>query len=298
MLRSLAVVAASLAMAGCATADRTSVPTAAPQGGPITVLASTTVLADLVRRVGGNRVDVVTLIPAGTDTHTFGGTVDIESELDLVVWNGLGLDDETAVYAPDPAHGLAIAESLDEVEMISDEQGNSNPHVWVDPANASVYLDRIRLTLIGIDPAGQATYDANTDSYLEQLERLEVDIRAQLDALPDENRSIYVTHDGLDYLAEFYGLEVLGTIYTGDDRELTADEQETLVAEIGSSGAQAVIGESHLPVEPAQSIATQAGVPWVQFVFTDSLGADPEPDTYEEATRHNVDLIVAALTLP
>ena len=295
MLRSAILLAAAIGVAGCATATRSPAPAATPEDGALTVMASTTVIADFVRQVGGRRVDVMTLMPAGTDPHTWENPMDLFRENDLVVWNGLGLDDATAEYAPDPARGVAIAESLDEVEFLSDEQGNPNPHLWVDPVNAAVYVDRIRLALIGLDPQGQESYDSNADAYLELLEELEVDVVAQLDQIADENRAVYVTHDGLDYLANFYGLEVLGTIYEGEDRDLSADETDALVEEILESAATAVIGESHIPAEPGETIATDAGVPWVKFVFTDSLGTDPQPDTYEEATRHNIDLIVAAL---
>jgi ABC-type Zn uptake system ZnuABC Zn-binding protein ZnuA len=291
------LLAATVALAGCATLRPTIAPPPTPADGALEVMASTTVIADFVRQVGGSRVNVTTLMPAGSDPHTFVPSLELYIEFDLVVWNGLGLDDVAADYAPDPARGLAIAESLDEVEFLGDAAGNINPHVWVDPGIAAVYVDRIRLTLIGLDPPGQQVYDTNAEAYLARLEQLEVDMATALDEVPADNRGIFVTHDGLDYLGDVFGLEILGTIYEADDRDLTSTEAAELTAQIAESVAAAVIGESHLPQEPAQSIATNAGVPWVQFAFTDSLGTDPQPDTYEEAMRHNVELIAAALTL-
>jgi ABC-type Zn uptake system ZnuABC Zn-binding protein ZnuA len=246
-------------------------------------------MADFVRQVGGDRVTVMTLMPGGTNPHDFTATNADIGEFDLVVWNGLGFDDQTAPYASDPARGLAIAEDLDEVEFLADPQGTLNPHAYMDPLNASIYVDRIRLALISLDPQGQQAYDGNADDYIARLEQLERDVAAELDQLPDDRRDIFVTHDGLDYFADAFGLNVVGSFAEGID----GVDTDTLLGQVAESGAHALVGESHLGIEPWEDIAGQAAIPWVQWTFTDSLGVDPQPDTYEEAMRHNAELIAA-----
>jgi len=271
-------------------------PNPSGQMGALRVVTTTTVLADFVAQVGGDRVQVVALVPKGGDVHTFdpapSDAVRLESA-NLLVMNGMGLDDwlldfaRQAGAAQTPVTQLSVG--LTEVDYIED-----NPHLWMNADYAAIYVDRIRLKLIELDAAGQTTYDANADAYEERLSELDEWVRLQFDGIPSENRRIVSFHDAFPYFAAAYGLEIVGIVVEAPGQEPSAGEVAALIEAIRDSGARAILAEEQFSDDLARTIAEETDADLVSDLYTDSLG-DPPLDSYDAIMRRNVERIIEAI---
>ena len=295
-----AVVFALLATAVLACGGQQPSPSA--PAGSLRVVATTSVLADFVRQVGGNRVEVDSLVPKGGEVHTFdpapSDAARIESA-DLLVMNGLGLDDWLLTFAEEVGAGglpvIELAEGLDEVTYIEGREDHAhNPHLWMNPTYAAIYVDRIRLKLIEMDTAGQADYDVNADAYEEQLAELDDWASHQFDALPPENRRIVSFHDAFPYFAARYGIEIVGVVVDAPGQEPSAGEVAQLIDAIRQSGARAILAEEQFSDDLARTIAEEADAALVSDLYTDSLG-DAPLDSFDAILRWDVERIVEAL---
>jgi ABC-type Zn uptake system ZnuABC Zn-binding protein ZnuA len=293
MKNALLVIAVVSLLGACA---GTQSPSASAGSTTIDVVSTTTVFADLVKQVGGDRVTVHSLVPKGGEVHTFDPAPSDAAALTgarLLVLNGLGLDDWLLSFAQQAGASavpvLELAVNLDEVQYIDD-----NPHLWMNPAYAKVYADRIRLKLIEIDPQGQQTYDANADAFAARLDELDSWARQQMSAIPADLRRVVSFHDAFPYFAAAYDLEIVGVVVQAPGQDPSAAEVADLVNAIRQAGVKAILSETQFSDELAQTIAGETGATVVSDLYTDTLG-DPPIDTYEAAIRHDVEQITAAL---
>jgi len=271
----------------------------APTTNGLRVVATTTVLADMVEQVGGKDVDVVSIVPKGGVVETFDPSprdIAAISEADLVVMNGLGLDNwlERVVdsAAPD-VPVVRLGEDLPGTAYIGEGSG-TNPHLWLDVSNGVRYAERIRDALVTADPARADAFRVGGDAYVARLQELDGWVREQVATIPPENRKLVSFHEAFPYFAHAYGLEVVGSVVGVPGQDPSAGEIAALVDAIRASGARAVFTEAGFNPALAQSIATEAGVSVESGLYNDSLG-DPPVDTYEGLIRHDVERIVAAL---
>ena len=288
-----AVLIAGIAVAGCSGADDAAGGSRGPTPAPdaIDVVATTTVLADLVRQVGGSQVNATSLVPPGGEVHTFDPTpADIArvADADLVVTNGLGLDDWVADLARDSGSRAPI------VALGDGHAGTVNPHLWMDVGNAIAYVERIGEQLAAVDPAHASVYEAGATSYGERLAALDDSARQQIGAIPAERRKVVSFHDAFPYFAEAYGLEIVGTVIDAPGQDPSAGEIADLIDGIRASGATALFGEAQFNPQLAETIADEAGIAVVTDLYTDSLGGPPA-DTYEGMIRWDVERVVGAL---
>ena len=184
------MVVVALVLAGCGARTAAGPPGPTPDPDAIEVVATTTVLADLVAQVGGTRVDVHSLVPKGGEVHTFDPTpADVEriAHADLIVRNGLGLDDWLTALVEDAgtsAPVVALGENLPGVTYLEGEggPGSTNPHVWMNVAYASTYVDAIEAALTAADPGHADAIAARATAYRAQLAALDGEIRDRLAA--------------------------------------------------------------------------------------------------------------------
>jgi ABC-type Zn uptake system ZnuABC Zn-binding protein ZnuA len=287
---------------------------AAPDAGALRVVATTTVFADLVADVGGRKVAVTSLVPKGGEVHTFDPTpsdVSRVAEAELVVMNGLGLDEWIAQIVTDSGSAAPIVELGEDLEGVtyiegveehdeepaaSDEDGHGevNPHLWLNVAYVALYVDRITEALMAADPDDAASYEANGAAYRARLGELDAWVHQQMDTIPEANRKLVSFHEAFPYFAAAYGLEIVGTIVEAPGQDPSAGEIAALVEAIKASGAKAVFTEAQFSPELAQTVAAEAGVAVVSDLYNDSLG-DPPVDTYEAMIRWDTDKTVEAL---
>jgi ABC-type Zn uptake system ZnuABC Zn-binding protein ZnuA len=292
----LALALVAMIVAGCR-------PTAeAGAADAIPVVATTTILADLVHQVGGDRVRVESLVPKGGEVHTFDPTpsdVRRVSEARIVFRNGLGLDDWLGDLIADvgtSAKVVALGEDLPGVAYLGgDEAGEAvNPHLWMDVGYAGQYADRIAEELSTIDAEGAATYEANLAEYRGRLAALDEDARGRIGAIPAAQRTVVSFHDALTYFAAAYGLTIDGTVVDSPGQEPSARDVARLTTQIRDQHVTAIFGEAQFNPVVVEILANETGATVVTDLYTDSVG-DPPLDTYESVMRWNVDRVVEAL---
>jgi ABC-type Zn uptake system ZnuABC Zn-binding protein ZnuA len=328
--RTLGAIALGSVVAACQAtgASPNSAPgsDASPEPNALRVLATTTVLADFVRNVGGGKVVVDSLVPKGGEVHTFDPTpADIAkvADADLIVMNGLGLDEWLGDLATDAGAAdtavIELAENLDGVTYLAgdehegeehegepeesghpdEEEGHVgeefNPHLWLNVAYAQKYVARLTEALKTADPTDVATYDANATTYQARLAELDSWARQQIEAIPAENRKIVSFHEAFPYLAEAYGLEIVGVAVDAPGQEPSAGEIAALIDAIRENGVKAIFSEAQFPSDLVDRIAAETGATVEADLYNDSLG-DPPVDTYEGLIRWDIEKIVAALT--
>jgi ABC-type Zn uptake system ZnuABC Zn-binding protein ZnuA len=309
-VRRRALRAAALLLAGALATGCGSGGGAGGTGGTdaLRVVATTPVVADFLRNVGGDRVGVTQILKPGVDPHDYEPSpADLQAlaDADLVVQNGVGLEawlDETVASSGysgevvDASQGISIRRGDG-----GEEQAEGDPHVWHDPRNAKVMVAAIAAALGRQDPADKPAYDRNAAAYSAELEALDAANRAKIGSIPPGLRKLVTDHDAFGYYCDRYGVAMVGSIVPSFDTsaELSGKELSDLVARIRSTGVRAVFSEASLPARTAETVARQAGVEVVSgedALYADGLGPDGSPGaTYLGAERHNTDTIVRAL---
>ncbi|GMA16798.1 adhesin [Deinococcus metallilatus] len=283
----------TVSLAACAS------PTA--QAAALPVSATTSIIGDFVKAVGGNRVSVNVIVPPGGDTHSFQPTTAAIRGLAgsrVLFANGAGLEPwlpKLKAAAPSiPVQELTAGLKLHTV-------GSSrvpDPHAWWDPALAAGYIRHVQQTLTRLDPAGKAMYANNAAAYLKQLAAADAYARKQFATLPASHRQLVTNHDSLHSLADRYGLKIVGTVLPGlgTEREPGARELAALVQAVKQSGARVIFTENTVNARLAQALAHETGAKIAPPLYTDALGPKGSAgDTYLKAFRANVDTIVKAL---
>lgn len=295
----LALVTLTTLLGACSGAAGES-PSAVPGEG-ISVVTTSSVFADLVRQVGGSRVDVVSLVPRGVDPHTFEPKPSDAARLAgarLIVMNGLGLDDwlaKTIESSGSAATVVRLGENLPGVEYIAGGGAvGPNPHLWLDVSYAMKYVDRIAEALTAADPEGAAAYRDGGATYRSRLENLDAWVRDEIATIPPADRKLVMYHDAFPYFARAYGLQSVGTIVDASGQEPSAGEMAALIDAVRASGARAVFSEAQFPPNLVQRLADETGARVISDLYDDALG-NPPLDTYEAIIRHDVEQLVSAL---
>jgi ABC-type Zn uptake system ZnuABC Zn-binding protein ZnuA len=272
--------------------------------GPLKVMTTTPLLADLTRQIGGVRLDVSSVMPPNVDAHDFEpkpqDLVQIEDAA-LIVEHGLNLDAWAAGMIQNAGADAPVVVATTGVPTIStDEEGFSegDPHVWFDPRNVKVMIDTIAAALIATDPDGTASYEARRDAYKTHLDQLDQAIADLISTIPPERRKLVTNHDAFGYYVARYGLTFVGSVIPSLDSraEPSAKETAELIDRIKSVGVPAIFTESSINPELEEELAKEAGVVVVSSLYGDTLG---EPgsgaDTYIGMMQTNTRRIVEGL---
>ncbi len=275
------------------------------------VLATTTFLADITRNVVGDRAQVDSLLPVGADPHAYQVTpTDVAkvSESDVLIQNGIEYEHfiETILENADgeriivtATDGLTPHTSEDHADEATDEHGHAagDPHMWLDPNLVVTYVENIRDGMIQADPEGEATYRANAEAYIAQLNELDAWITSQVETIPAERRLLVTNHESLGYFAERYGFTIVETILTSFSSDASASAQEIAAAvdAIKASGAPAIFLGDVESDTFANQIASETGAKVVADLHLESLTDGAPAATYIEMMKYNVSLIVEAL---
>ena len=283
MVAAAVVAVGALAFAGCGSGGSGQ---ASGGGDRLDVVATTPVVADFVRNVGGDRVHVVQILKPGVDPHDYEASpADIQAiaDADLVVESGVGLEaawlDDTVSSAGydgevvDASHGVKVRTGNGD-----EEQKAGDPHIWHDPANARIMVGDIAAALAVKDPAGKAGYQRNAAAYDAKLRTLDAENKAEIGTIPVAQRKLVTNHDAFGYYCD----AVRDHVRRLDHPELRhlrrAVRQAScrdLVAKIEATGVRAVFSESSLPPKTAETVAAEAGVQVVEgedSLYADGLG--------------------------
>ncbi|MCU0307420.1 MAG: zinc ABC transporter substrate-binding protein [Thermoleophilia bacterium] len=285
----LAIIA--FALAGCGGGDDSGAPGAER---PVRALATFSILGDMVRLVGGDRVEVTTLVGADGDAHVFEPSPRDGVALaraDVIVENGLGFEPwlDELVRSAGARGERVVATAGVTPRRIGREL---DPHAWQDVRNAMAMTRAVRDGLARVDPDGAAGYRSRAAGLLAELRDLDREVAAQIAAIPPERRRLVTDHDAFGYLADRYGLEVIGTVVgsgTTEGAEPSAGDLARLVRRIRDAGVPTVFAENIINPATTREVARAAGVRLGERLYSDALGAADGPaGTYIDMMRHNV----------
>lgn len=291
---------------------QTPAPPASAPGEKLKAVASFSILADLVRQVGGDRVEVASLVGPNGDAHVFDPSPADAAKLanaGVVFVNGLGLEgwiDRLIKASGTKAPVVVASKGIKAIEE-EPEQGRErakdahehrfDPHAWQSVANAKLYVANIRDGLAKADPAGATAYEANATAYLAQLDTLDTEVKAAIARIPPEKRRIITTHDAFGYFARAYGLTFIAPQGVSTESEATAKDVARIVRQIKAQKIPAVFLENVSDPRLMERIARETGAKVGDRVFSDALS---EPDgpagTYIAMIRHNIKAFSAALS--
>lgn len=298
-------------------------------GGPL-VVVTYSILGDIVGNVGGEEIELTTLVGPNGDAHTFepapSDTAKL-SEAGVVFENGLEFEpwlDELYDSSGSRAERVVVTEGIEPLSVAEEgehgvgeehageaehageghadeekeEHGEYDPHVWHDVRGAMAMVESVRDALSEADPENVEGYRANAEAYLSELEELDAEVTQRAESVPEERRVLFTSHDTFGYFAERYGFEVDTALASASTEvsDPSAGETVELVEEIEASGVPAVFAENVSNPGVMERIAREAGVELAPALYTDALGEPGSPGaTYVEMERYNASTMVEAL---
>lgn len=269
----------------------------------IPVVASFSILGDLVRVVGGDRVAVTTLVGPDEDAHVFEPKpADAKNLLQskLLVSNGLGFEPwaQKLVKSAGYKGQAAVASQGVKARTMPGEKGGkeTDPHAWQDPANVVIYVRNIAAALSRLDPSGAATYKDNCDAYVQELQVLDTWAQQQLSAVPAAKRKVITSHDAFGYFGAHYQVSFLAPQGISTEAEPSAKEVAQLIRQIQREKIKAVFFENMSNPKLLTQLSKDAGVTPGPALYVDALSKAGGPaDSYLKLMRHNVTQLVAGI---
>ena len=285
-----------------------ALPGAARAAEPMPITASFSILADLVRQVGGDRVLVTTLVGPGGDAHVYQPTPADAKALaasKVLVVNGLGFEGWMTRFQTSAGFkGLAVTASTGIKAQRMDEEAHghshgktiNDPHAWQSLANGRVYVANIRDGLIKADPEGRAVYEANAGRLVAAIDALEPEVRAAIGKIPRERRKLVTSHDAFGYFATAYGLDFLAPAGVSTESEASAADVAKIIRQVKAEKIPAVFVETITDKRLLEQIARESGARIGGALYSDSLsGPDGPAATYLDMFRRNVRTLSEAL---
>ena len=270
-----------------------------PSSGKKQVVTSFTIIADMAREVAGEAADVQSITKPGAEIHGYEPTPkDIvkAQSADLVLWNGMNLElwfekfftnvkDVPSAVLTEGVTPLGISEGP--------YTGKPNPHAWMSPANAVIYVENIRRALVKMDPANEAVYTANAATYSAKIKALDEPVRAKLAAIPQDQRWLVSSEGAFSYLCENYGLRQLYLWPINADAQGTPQQVKHVIDGVRANRIPVIFSESTVSDKPARQVAKETGARYGGVLYVDSL-TDPDgpAPSYLRLLETNADTIV------
>ncbi len=275
------------------------------------VTASFSILGDLVRVVGGDRVVVTTLVGANEDAHVFEAKpADAKTLLasKLVVTNGLGFEPWAGklIKASGYKGETVVATKGVKARHMEAEKGHgahaghaheeADPHAWQNPDNVALYVHNLATALSKADAAGAASYQANAQAYVKELQALDAWAKAQIATIPVDKRKVITSHDAFGYFAAQYGVKFLAPQGVNTETEPSAKQVAQLIKQIQREKIRAVFVENMSNPKLIAQLSKDAGATLGPRLYADALSnADQPGATYLQMMRHNVTQLVAGM---
>jgi manganese/zinc/iron transport system substrate-binding protein len=307
----LIVMSALLLLSGCGTPVIGADVTRLNIGDrPIRIVATTGHIADAVRHVGAERVDVTALMGPGVDPHLYKATardvIAIQSA-DVVFYNGLELEGRmTEIFErlaqTRPVYAVSQSIPIERLRQSDQYENAHDPHIWFDPTIWSYAVDEVARRLTQLDPAYESLYESNAARYTREIAELDRYAQTQIERIPLQSRVLITAHDAFGYFGDHYGFEVHGLQGISTASEAGAADVQQLAQFIVQRNIRAIFVESSVPQATVRAVqeAVRARGGEVTIggeLFSDALGAEGTPEgAYLGMFRYNVDTIVAALT--
>jgi zinc/manganese transport system substrate-binding protein len=288
--------------------------TSASATSAINIVASFSILGDMVNNVGGDRVKVTTLVGPDSDAHAYEPTPAAAKAVrgaSLVVVNGLGFEGwmDRLITASGYRGMVVVASTGIKPREMEDDHGHDHgkagdhdkheaidPHAWQNLENGRLYVNTITAALIAIDPEGALYYTERAAAYNKQLADLETWAKAEFSAIPKEKRRMITSHDAFGYLGDTFDIEILSPMGLGTGKEPTASGVKKLIQQIKKEKITAVFVENIANPRMIQQIAKESGVKVGGALYSDALSAPTGPAaSYTEMFKNNVTKIVTTM---
>jgi len=284
--------------------------------GKLPVVASFSILADMVAEVGGDRVAVTMLVGPDGDAHVYSPTpadAQTVAAAQVVFVNGLGFEGwlDRLIEASEYAGPVVVAsDGVKVLEMAkeghdhaegeahdhSHDHGAIDPHAWQSIDNAKIYVSNIAAALIAADPAGEEVYSTNALAYIAKLSGLNVEIQAAMVGLPENRRSVVTSHDAFGYFAAAYGMTFHAPEGLSTEAEVSAADVASLITQMKAEAIPAVFMENITDGRLLEQITAETGAKIGGTLFSDALsGPDGPASTYLDMMRHNTTTLTTAL---
>jgi zinc/manganese transport system substrate-binding protein len=296
------------ALAGTALAALFVAPGARAQD-RLNVIATFSILGDFVKNVGGDRVEVATLVGPNGNAHVYApspGDAKKVADAKLVFVNGLGFEGwlERLVKASGTKAPIVVAtKGIKPLERAGEhghdhdrDHGRADPHAWQSVANAKIYVANIRDALIAADPAGKDAYLANAAAYLAKLDALEREVREVIAKIPADRRRVITSHSAFGYFQDAYGVSFTAPQGVSTEAEASAKDVAAIIAQIKKQKAAAVFLENVTDPRLVEQIARETGAKVGGTLYSDALTDDKgDATTYIDLIRHNLRQLASAL---
>jgi zinc/manganese transport system substrate-binding protein len=267
------------------------------------LVASMSILADLVKQVAGERMSVQSLVGPGGDAHVFQpAPADARriAQAQALFVNGLGLEGwlpRLVQASGGKARIVTVSASVKPIRDEADGHGHDvDPHAWQDVANAKIYIANIRDALIAADPDGASDFTLRASDFLKTLHTLDADIRAGVASIPAARRRIITSHDAFGYFAKAYGLTFIAPQGVSTETEASSRDVARIIRQIKAEKIPAVFLENISDPRLMKQVARETGARIGEAVFSDSLSPKDGPAaTYVAMMRHNLNAFTQAL---
>ena len=264
----------------------------------LNVVASFSILGDFVHNVGGERVNLTTLVGPDSDVHVYAPTPSDAKTIaaaQVLIINGLGLEGWLPRLLQSSGGKAPIIAATKGVAALK-AGSDSDPHAWQSVANAKVYVANIRDALAGADPAGAELFRDRAERYLTELDALDREIREAIGKIPSERRKVISTHDAFGYFAAAYGIAFIAPLGVSTETEPSARDIARIIEQVRAAKIPAVFLENLSDDRLVGRIAAETGAAIGGTLFSDSLtGEKGDAPTYVAMVRHNVKALTGAL---
>ena len=265
---------------------------------PLKVVASFSILGDFVKSVGGDRVEVTTLVGPDGDVHVYTPTPsDVRKIADakLLVINGFGLEGWLPRLLQAAGGKASIVTATDGIAPLR-LGSDADPHAWQSVANAEKYVANIRDALASADPADADVFRRNAQTYLAKLEALDGEVRQAVGQIPESRRKVISTHDAFGYFAARYGIAFIAPVGVSTEAEPSARDIAKIVAQVRAEHIPAVFLERIGDPRLMRRISAETGARIGGALYSDSLSDEKgEAPTYIDMVRHNIRTLTSAL---
>ena len=256
---------------------------AAEPGKPFKVVTTFTVIRDIAQNIAGDAAVVESITKPGAEIHDYQPTPhDIvkAQDADLVIWNGLNLErwfekffqnvsDVPSVVASEGVEPMGITEGA--------YSGKPNPHAWMSPSNALIYVENIRKALVQHDPAHADAYNKNAAAYAAKIKAMDAPLRERLASIPKDQRWLVTSEGAFSYLARDYGLRELYLWPINADQQGTPQQVRRVIDEVRKYKVPVVFSESTVSDKPARQVAKETGARYGGVLYVDSLSEETGP---------------------
>ncbi len=279
---------------------------------PLPVVATFSILGDLTRNVGGDRLALTVLVGPNGDGHVYAPTpADARrvKEARLIVTNGLKFEGWITRLVRSAGTKASIVEAARGARTIKTDDaspghdhgdhshaGETDPHAWQSVPNAKIYVANIRDALIAADPAGKDVYSTNAAAYLAKLDELDREVRETIERIPTERRRVITSHDAFGYFGQTYGIRFISPQGVSTESEASARDIARIIQQVRKEKVGAIFLENISDPRLATRIAEETGAKVGGTIYSDALSDASGPAaTYVDMVRHNARSIAAAL---